>query len=171
MISSDQGEFENRYRTLTDDALLQLAIEGGLSDQAEAAFKLEMQSRSLGNKDVKALKDWEKDREDKQKPLPTPQRVILGYGVRFVGHKFLCEEDERRKIFTATKFLVVRYVPIFPIGSYRAREAEHGLPKTLDRIDLQWDQVWQGMKMTVLATTLGLAGAAISIYFAEHRHK
>jgi hypothetical protein len=171
VISSNQGEFESRYRTLTDDGLLQLAIEGGLNDQAAAALRVEMQRRSLGSNDVKELKDWEKDQADKQRPAPTPQRVFLGYGVRYIGHKFLSAEDERRKIFVTTKFLVLRNMTVFPIGSYRAQGDEKELTKTLEPLRLQWDQVWQGMKLVVISVAFGFAGAAASIYFAEHRHR
>jgi hypothetical protein len=165
-LTPDQNGLAEKYRNLSDDNLLQLALDGGLTAEAELALRTEMGRRSLSKKDVNALADWE---EQQKPPPPPPQRVFLGYGTRFVGKKFLTPEDERQGIFVATKFVVLRYSSIFPIGSYRVIQRDGKVPQIENRVPLQWDQVWLGVRFTLVAIFVGFAAAAVSIYFANRK--
>ncbi|HZY63595.1 MAG TPA: hypothetical protein VFE38_13830 [Edaphobacter sp.] len=156
-----------KYRALSDDQLLQLSIEGGLTPEADALLQGEMKRRSLGAKDIANLKDW----EDAQLPKPDlkPQHLVLGYGTRFAGKKFLSAEDERQGIYVATKFVVIRGVSLIPIGSYRVRLIDGGFPSIDNRVPLQGDQVWSEIKIGVFAILGGVALAALSIYFTNRK--
>jgi hypothetical protein len=156
----------NRYSDWSDDALLQLAIDGGLTDEAESERRSEMQVRSLTKKDVDSLRTWE---EQQKPPPPPPRKEFMGYGVRFVGKKFLSQEDEQTGVFVATEFVVLRFLPIIPIGSYRVTQEQGEFPKKEKRVPLQWDQVWTGIAPALFAMFIGLALCAASIYWGRRR--
>lgn len=162
---SDQQDWPSRYRELSDDGLMQLAIEGGLVPEAESALRQEMQRRSLSDHDVRALSDW----QQQQKPVPPPQRVFLGYGVRFVGKKFLSEQEERSGVFVSTKFIVLNRVCLIPVGSYRLKQNSGKYPDVEGRVALQHDQVWSGLWPALALFGVGMAGAALSIYTSRPR--
>jgi len=86
-------------------------------------------------------------------------------GVRFAGHKFLSERDKEKGIYVSTQFFVLKYGSAFPIGSYRVKENDHGLPKKIERIKLQRDQVWPEMKWDVLV--LVILAVIVIIYWAR----
>ena len=164
--TGNQEDLEDRYRSLSDDGLMQLSIDGGLRAQAAIALRIEMERRSLGRKDVKALADWE---EQQKPPPPPPQHVFLGYGVRFVGKKFLSQEDKRQGVFVSTKFVVLKYASIFPISSYRVTQRDGEFPQIENRVSLQWDQVWSAVRPALLAALIGFVLAAAVIYFTERK--
>jgi hypothetical protein len=164
--AGDVAGLENRYRTFSDDELLQLSIEGGLSAEARTVLQTEMRRRSLGTKDIEELKNWE---EQQKPPPPPPQRVFLGYGMRVVGRKYLSQEDESQGVFTATKFVVLKGVSFFPVGSYRMKQVPNEFPQIENRVPLQWDQVWSGVKPALFATLIGFTLAVVVIYFKERR--
>ena len=164
--AGDVADLENRYRAFSDDELLQLSIEGGLSAEGQTVLQTEMRRRSLGTKDIKELKDWE---EQQKPPSPPPQRVFLGYGVRFVGKKYLSQDDERRGVFIATKFVVLKWAAVFPIGSYRVVQAEGDYPRIEDRVPLQWDQVWLGLKPTAITILVGGALGFAVAYLSDRK--
>jgi hypothetical protein len=165
--AGDILQVENRYRSLTDDEILQLFIDGGLAPEAETVLKSEMRRRSLGTNDAKELKDWEQKKILESKPAR--QRVIFGYGVKFVGRKFLSDEDEHKGIFVATKFIVINYVPLVPIGSFRVLEANDGLPEIISKVPPQWNQVWPPIVLFLAAVFLGVGLAAVGILLSKHR--
>lgn len=159
------------YQRLPDDALLEIASEGGLTSAAQSALKAEMERRSLGPKDVQSFEQWRKETAP-QPPPPTPQRTFDGYGIGYVGKKTLTQSvGERSGSFVTTRFLMIRGLTTIPLGSYRAIEGRGGYPKVEERVSMQWDQVWQGMRVFLFATLTGLALAAVSIYFAESRRR
>jgi hypothetical protein len=161
-----ENEIALQYGHMSYDALLQLRIEGGLTPEADNALNSEMRRRSLGRKDVDDMKDWE---EQQKPPPPDPQRVVLGYGIRYVGRKFLTPDDESSGIFAATKFIVVRRVPMIPIGSYLIKPRESGLPEIESRVPLQWDQVWSGIWPLLLFIAIGLGLLAVTISLGGKR--
>lgn len=162
----NQAELAEGYQNLSDDGLMQLSIDGGLTPEAETALRREMERRSLSGKDIQDLADWE---EQQKSPPPPPRRTFLGYGVEFAGKKFLTDEDERQGIFVATKFVVLRYAAIIPIGSYRVAQRGGEFPQIVDRVPLQWDQVWSGVRVSLFAILIGLGLAAVSIYFTDRK--
>jgi hypothetical protein len=166
LAPSSENEVASQYAHMSDDALLQLRIGGGLTPEADNALNSEMQRRSLDRKDIDEMKDW----EEQQKPLPPdPQSVVLGYGIRYVGKKFLSPDDEGHGIFVATKFIVVRRVPLIPIGSYRIKPRESGLREIESRVPLQWDQVWSAMWPLLLFIAIGLGLLAVTISLGGKR--
>ena len=48
-------DFSAQYQTLSDEALTQLASEGGLRSEADLALRAEMRKRSIGTKEVRSL--------------------------------------------------------------------------------------------------------------------
>jgi hypothetical protein len=164
-------ELTDPYRKLPDDSLLELVAEGGLTAQARAALQAEMKRRSLGTKDVDGFERW-KEENAPSPPTPTPRRTLLGYGIGYVGKKEpISSGNQHSDSFITTRFIVIRGVTAIPLGSYRAVEGVDGYPKVEERVSLQWDQVWSGMRVFLFASLTGLALAAVSIYFAERKHR
>jgi len=164
----ERGQYEAVYRSLDDSALLQVAIDGGIKDDAKVALRDEMARRSLTGKDVQELRRWRK-KQKSPKPGPVQESLFLGMGIKFVGRKFLSERDKEKGIYVSTKFFVLKYGSFFPLGSYRLKESDHGLPKKIERIKLQGDQVWQEMKWDALTLLILVVIAMASICLDRHK--
>jgi hypothetical protein len=94
---------------------------------------------------------------------PSASNTFLGYGIGYEGRKPIGDQ------FITTRFLIVRYVRVIPLGSYRATDGKNGILKIGARVPLQWDQVWLGMRLSVLMVVIGLAIGALTIYFENKK--
>jgi hypothetical protein len=144
-------DFAAQDQALSDEAITQLAGEGGLRPEADIALKAEMRRRSIGANEIRALRE----RQEKAKLQMTVGHNPYDYrgsGLQLRGDKFLDETDRHRGVSTVTRWIVFFYMPIIPIGSYRIkRSANSGNnPEIIGKVNLQWDQVFRGWKTTAL---------------------
>jgi hypothetical protein len=169
--ASMQGEdFSAQYRALSDEALTQLASEGGLRPEADDALRAEMRKRSIGSKDVRSLRVKQK-KAKLQTWVGNNPYSYKGTGLRLRGDKFLTESDRNKGITVVTRWVVFIFMPLIPLGSYRVKYPVDGNSKLeiIGRVSLQWDQVIAGWK-TALFVLLAIIGVILASMWwtAEH---
>ena len=137
-------DFSTQYQTLSNEALTQLASEGGLRPEADLALRAEMRKRSIGTKEVRFLQIKQK-RAKLQRVGHNPYSY-RGTGLRLRGHKFLNEADKSKGIAVMTRWLVFSFMPLVPLGSFRVMKSPHDSdnPTIISKVRLQWDQVLVG---------------------------
>jgi hypothetical protein len=148
--STKDEDFGEQYRALSDEAITQLAIEGGLRPEADIALRAEMQKRSIRAKDVKSLKDEQEKTKLQMQVGHNPYSSFRGTGLRLLGRKFLSEDDQIKEIVAVTRWIVFAFMPLIPLGSYRVIESTYGNsnPTIVNKVRLQWDQVCNGWMLT-----------------------
>jgi hypothetical protein len=165
--SMSTEDFAAQYRALSDETITQLAAEGGLRPEADVALKAEMHRRSIGTTEVRALQK-KQEKTKLQMTVGHNPYDYRGSGLQLRGDKFLDETDRHRGITTVTRWIVFGYMPIIPIGSYRVkrsvRDEKH--PEIIGKVDLQWDQVLDGWKKTVMVF-LAFVAAVIGVVLLE----
>ena len=130
------------YETLTDAALLNLAREGGFTEEAQRVFAEELKRRNLNDADLKryiARGDHIKLREEAEERGMRSR----GLGLQFFGRRFLSDSDREANIQLRTKFVALGGIPLIPIASYRFKctgYREQG--RVIDRVPLNWTQVF-----------------------------
>jgi hypothetical protein len=149
--SMQDENFAAQYRALSDEAITQLASEGGLRPEADEALRAEMRRRSIGSNDVRSL--GVKQRKAKlQMQVGNNPYSYRGNGLQLRGDKILNDTDKYRGTTVATRWIVLFYMSIVPIGSYRIKRSVDGKgnPQIVGKVKLQWDQVYAGWKITAL---------------------
>jgi hypothetical protein len=144
---STQGEdFAAQYQVLSNEAITQLAIEGGLRPEANVALQAEMCRRSIGTRQVRSLRVEQKKAQLQTRVGHNPYFRYRGIGLRLRGNKFLSEADKNKEIIVVTRWIVFAFMPLIPLGSYRVMESTYGNsnPTIVGKVRLQWDQVCNG---------------------------
>jgi hypothetical protein len=115
--------FAAQYGALSDEAITQLAREGGLRPEADEALRADAQA--LYWIDVRSLRVKQKKTKLQMQVgnNPDPYR---GNGLQLRGDKFLNDTDKYRGIIVATRWIVLFYMSIVPIGSYRIKRSVDG---------------------------------------------
>jgi hypothetical protein len=144
-------DFAAQCQALSDEAITQLASEGGLRPEADIALKAEMHRRSIGETEVRALQ-VKQEKTKLQMMVGHNPYDYRGSGLQLRGDKFLNETDRHRGVVTVTRWIIFCYMPIIPIGSYRIkRSANSGNnPEIIGKVNIQWDQVFRGWRTTAL---------------------
>ncbi len=158
---STQGEdFAAQYRALSNEAITQLAIEGGLRPEANVALQAEMRKRWIGTRQVRSLRVEQKKAQLQKRVGNNPYFSYRGIGLRLRGNKFLSDADKNKEIIVVTRWIVFAFMPLIPLGSYRVMESTDGDsdPTILGKVRLQWDQVCNGWMQT--GSVLILLGCA-----------
>src|SRR5215469_11800096 len=132
----NEHDYTAQYAVLSDEEITQLASEGGLSPDADAALRAEMLKRSIGATQVRSLRVKQKKAKLQAWVGNNPD---IGRGTRLElrGHKFLTQADERKGIAVVTRWIVFAYMPLIPIGSYRLKEHLAAKPEIIGRVPLQ----------------------------------
>lgn len=112
--------FADHYRELNDDALLRIASDRhDLTPEAAQALDSEMSIRHLSTKQVKTI--VEEDRKfDKHQALSDAASTsgFRGTGTGFFGC-WNVEQTHGMETYTATKFIMLVYFPLIPLGTFR----------------------------------------------------
>ena len=68
-----------------------------------------------------------------------------------------------------TRWLVFAFLPVIPLGSYRVLENLHtgDKPTIIAKIPLQWDQVFQGWRVTALVLLAFVIGTTTLIWWVS----
>jgi hypothetical protein len=152
---SDKGpsgieDFAAQYRALSDEAITQLAIEGGLRPESNVALQAEMRKRLIGTRQVRSLRDEQEKAQLQARVGHNPYFSYRGIGLRLRGHKFLSEADKDKEIIVVTRWIVFAFMPLIPLGSYRVMKLNDrdSDPTIVGKVRLQWDQVCNGWMQT-----------------------
>lgn len=170
--SMTTADFAMRYEEMSDVALTQLASEGGLRPEAEVALHAELHKRSIGSKEVQALRVEQESTKLQMQAANNPYSSYRGTGLKFRSDKFLTESDRKRGIIVATRWIVFAFMPLIPIGSYRIKrhDDDSRKPEIISKVPLQWDQVWKGWGAAVLTALAFIAVFAGMIIWSGRHH-
>ena len=145
------------YQSLTDDEVLQIATEREqLTDDARMVLDSELARRRLSIKDVQsqkaAFERAEKlDRARRQhKILSSSSLRRSGTGIRFRGGQNLHRDPSGEyEQYDSTKWVVVLWIPVFPIGTFTVRRrlsrwmgmTFRSDPQIIARQPRNWEQI------------------------------
>jgi hypothetical protein len=168
--SMNSEDFAAQYRALSDEAITQLASEGGLRPEADVALREEMRKRSIGTKEVRSLRVKQKKAKLQARVGNNPYSY-RGTGLRLRGDKFLTEADRNKGITVVTRWIVFAFMPLIPLGSYRVTRSIDGdsNPQIVSKVPLQWDQVLEGWK-TALLVMLAMLGVVLASIWWTAKH-
>lgn len=118
------------YRNLPDREVLSLSCSESLTAVARQAIQAECSRRRITKRTIQRYKV-----ETKRNPMKERnslgsilKRLLIpaGTGKQYFGKKILSSSDRQKGIYLSTKWISFKYVPIFPLGSYRisAKQAE-----------------------------------------------
>jgi hypothetical protein len=166
----DATQLDEYYKTLTDQELLNLEREGGFTAEAEQVFRRELARRKLGPADLKhfvaATRRTQLQDEASEKGG--------GYrmpGLQFFGGRYLNEADRRADIQVRTKWFTISGIPLIPLSSYRFRRAGGSAKSVIDRVSLDWVQVFQTwIKTAIWFVIVILVIVGVSWYLDLGKH-
>jgi hypothetical protein len=147
-VNSQIANFAAQYAEYSDGELLRLASEGGLREEAEFALRQELQKRQITPHEIRQEKLHRKRSELQRNVGSNPYDKFRGTGLIFRGTKYLPRQG-KHKIAVKTRWLVISWMSIVPLGSYRIEEddTDRGFA-VLKKEKLQWDQVLTGWMQT-----------------------
>jgi len=158
-VDSDPAEdFGRLYAAMSDEEVLHLAAEAGLTPEAEVAFAEQVAERGISPEAVAAERERQELAKLQAKVGSNPFWSYRGTGLKFRGKAFLSKEDEERGIWVQTRWFVMWWLCVVPLGSYRVRAVASD-PRGYDimsREPLHLGQVWTGLGKTVLVVLLVL---------------
>lgn len=157
-VNSKMENFAVLYVSYSDTELLRLASEGGLIEEAEIALRYELQRRKITSHAVHQERIDRKRAELQRNVGSNPYSTSRGTGLTFRGAKYLANKDQSN-VVVKTRWLVILWMSILPLGSYRIKEDDTSRGFTvLKKEKLQWDQVITGWMQTgSVAILLGCA--------------
>lgn len=158
-IANSDEDFRALYAAMSDEEILHLAAEGGLRPEAEAAFVEQVAARAISVEAIEAERERQELANLQAKVGSNPFWGYRGTGLKFRGKAFLSQEDEERGVWVQTRWFVVWWLCLVPLGSYRVREKPDD-PRgyeVLSREPLHLKQVSAGLMKTVFVLLLVLA--------------
>ena len=158
VASSLVEDFRALYAAMSDEEILHLAAEGGLRPEAEAAFVEQLVARNISAEAVEAERGRQEHAKLQARVGNNPFWSYRGTGLKFRGKAFLSKEDEERGIWVQTRWFVMWWLCLVPLGSYRVRAAPNDRRgyEIMSREPLHPGQVWMGLGKTLLVVLLVL---------------
>jgi hypothetical protein len=151
-------DFELEYSGRTDNELLRLALASqDLVENAKVALETEMARRGLKAADIDVAR-YEDEKREEEVERETANRLI-GLHWQGVGTSRFCKWERRydaasgTEEFTTTVFFKLAWIPLIPLGTYRARRKSGLFQRTqvLEKVKLNWNQVLWVWMLTTLA--------------------
>ena len=147
-MSLADENFVALYEKYSDAELIRLAAEGGLREEAEAALTEELRRRKITSNEIREERAVRKRAELQRNVGSNPYGTYHGTGLTFRGTKYLNGQGGGN-VVVKTRWLVIMWMSILPLGSYRIRENDTSRGFTVIRRQrLQWDQVITGWMQT-----------------------
>jgi len=158
VASSLVEDFRAMYAAMSDEEILHLAAEGGLRPEAEVAFVEQLATRNISAEAVEAERERQEHAKLQARVGSNPFWSYRGTGLKFRGKAFLSKEDEERGIWVQTRWFVMWWLCLIPLGSYRVRVAPGNRRgyEIMSREPLHLGQVWMELGKTVLVLLLVL---------------
>jgi hypothetical protein len=144
------------YQNLTDDEVLQLALEREqLTDDARLVLDSELVHRRLSIKDIESHRIGVRVAQ-KREESQTAHRVFNqnsfprpGFGTALLGKRNLRRDpSERFEEYEATQWVIAIWLPIFPIGTFTVRRGlsrwlgmARSDPVIIQRQARDWEQI------------------------------
>jgi hypothetical protein len=157
-VANPEEDFRAMYAAMSDEEILHLAAEGGLRPEAKSAFAEQLAMRNISAKAVEAERERQEHAKLQAKVGSNPFWSYRGTGLKFRGKAFLSKEDEERGIAIQTRWFVMWWLCLVPLGSYRVRalaDDPRGY-EIMSRERLHWPQVGMGLGKTMLVILLVL---------------
>jgi hypothetical protein len=145
-VNSRTEGFASQYATYSDSELLRLASEGGLVEEAELALGEELRRRQITSRSIRRERIDRKRAELQRNVGSNPYFASRGTGLTFRGGKKIADQS---KGVVKTRWLVLFWMSVVPLGSYRISEDDSARGFTiLKKEKLQWDHVITGWMQT-----------------------
>ncbi len=145
-------DFTALYAAMSDADLLELAAEGGLRPEAEAPFAAEVAARGIGPAAIAAERERLTRARLQAAVGRNPYYKFKGTGLRFRGNTFLSVEDREQGISLRTRWVMLWFLSLIPLGSYRVqtpkRKTSSWQYTIISRERLSWPQVMRGWAET-----------------------
>ncbi len=117
------SDYRESYSLMTDDQLLKLALESEtLIPEARSALSVELANRRLGTMDVEEYADDLRGIELIEKQKKPLAQTFNGFGTRLYGKR----DRKPDGSFSTTKWVVIFWIPLLPLKSYRVKYAGPG---------------------------------------------
>ena len=165
-------DFTKEYETKSDDELLLLAIDPSeLTDDANQALSAELRKRGLASKEIDSFKQSESQRKQKEESDIGHLSVNSRYGIgrqRFCKGDYSFDVATETEEFTTTVFILIFFLPLIPVGTYRVRRSKKSLANKLrgiQKLPLDWGQVMQVWLVTIIGLFLVILALT---FFASH---
>ena len=155
--SNSHDDFGALYAAMSDDEILELAGQGGLRPDAEAILAEQLRVRNISSSAVDAERHRQNRAALQARVGRNPYSKRKGFGLQFRGKTFLSEEDERHGIQIKTRWFVMLWMSVVPLGSYRVKPVANGakgyqlISKSyliISKEPLNWEQVRSGWMVT-----------------------
>ncbi|HZL26058.1 MAG TPA: hypothetical protein VFC39_05965 [Acidobacteriaceae bacterium] len=156
---------------MTDGEILHLAAEGGFKPEAKAALAEQLAMREISPAAIDAERERQRHADLQAKVGRNPFIPYRGTGLKFRGKTFLSEEDEARGIYVQTRWFVMWWLCLVPLGSYRVRIAPSDRRgyEIMSRERLHWRQVWMGLGKTLFVFLLVLGPLLLVGWYLTRR--
>ena len=112
-------DYREAYRRMPDYQIMQIASEGGLVPEAVQALNEELAARGASTQDINQHVEYVAHQKLLQRVGNNILYVPHGVGIAFRGKRFSSIEDERLGIELRTRWIILFWIPVIPIGSYR----------------------------------------------------
>ncbi|HEY5330582.1 MAG TPA: hypothetical protein VIJ79_11905 [Acidobacteriaceae bacterium] len=170
-VVNSEEDFPAIYAAMSDEEILHLAAEGGLRPEAESAFAEQLAARNISAEAVEAERQRQEHAKLQAKVGSNPFSPYRGTGLKFRGKAFLSKEDEARGIYVQTRWYVMWWLCLVPLGSYRVRAVADD-PRgyeIMSRERLHWRQVWMGLGKTLFVFLLVLGPLLLVGWYLTRR--
>ncbi len=171
------------YQSLTDDEVLQLAVEREqLTDDARLVLDSELARRRLSIKEVQSHR-VAYDHAQKLERARTQHRILSrgsydrsGIGFRFLGKRNLHRDPSgQSEEYDSTRWFVALWIPVFPIATFTVRRT---LPRRLGLTSRSDPQIvagltrdWEQILRTCVKTAVVLLALRLLYLFLEYHHE
>jgi hypothetical protein len=154
-------EFAKEYENKSDQELLLLAVDPSqLTDNANQALSTELRKRGLASQKINDFRQVESERKQKEENDIGRLWLNTRYGV---GRQRFCKGDysfdlaSETEEFTTTVFILILFLPVIPVGTYRVKRNKQSFAKQLrgiQKLPLDWGQVMQVWLITMIVVLL-----------------
>lgn len=132
-------DFAKEYETKTDEELLLLTIDPSqLTDEANLALSIELRKRALSSKELTQFKKQENERKQKEKSDIGRLWWAWRFGIgrqRFCKGNYQFDPSSGIEEFATTVFILIFWMPLIPVGTYRVRRSKKSLSSQLRGIE------------------------------------
>jgi hypothetical protein len=145
-------DFAALYAAMSDTEILQLAADGGLRPEAEAPFAAELATRNITSAAIAAERERLTRARLQLQAGRNPYYKFKGTGLRFRGNTVLSEADREQGISLRTRWVMLWWLSLVPLGSYRVKPPEKKASSwqytIVSKEPLNWPQVVRGWAQT-----------------------
>ncbi|MGC1869352.1 MAG: hypothetical protein WA700_00215 [Acidobacteriaceae bacterium] len=168
--------FLHEYEARTDEELLRLSLESDqLTDDANQALSIVMRNRGIATEERKREFQQEEARAEGERANNIGHLAVfhpLGIGrERYSKFDHQFDRASGMEQFITTIFIVIFWLPLVPIGTYRIERKRRFLFSSkmtvLERLPLNWTQV---LAVWAVASLILLAGYWTLLLFVSTRH-